>query len=163
LPIVVLIGGEDFAVSAPALQILAFAIGLIFLGNLFGHSIIALDKQKVGAWIYFGGMIFNVVTNLIFIPKYSYLGAAGTTVFTELLVTILMLWLIYRTINYFPSFKIVLKALLAGLVMAGFLYLFQSWNLFLLIILGIAIYIIVLYLIKGIKKEEILLLIKNKA
>ena len=160
LPIVVLIGGKDFTASAQALQILAFAIGLIFLGSLFGSSIIALDKQKIAAWIYFGGMIFNIVTNLIFIPKYSYLGAAATTVFTELLVIILMIWLIYKSIHYFPSFKI-LKPLLAGAIMGMFIYFFQSWNIFLLICLAIIIYGIILYLIKGIKKEEILMLIRG--
>ena len=160
LPIVVLIGGQEFAASAQALKILAFAVGLIFLGNLFGHSIIALDKQKTGAWIYFGGMIFNIVANLIFIPKYSYLGAAGTTVVTELLVTILMIWLIYKTIHYLPRFKI-LKPLLAGAIMGAFLLIFQAWNIILLAILGIAVYGIMLYLIKGISKGEILALIKE--
>jgi len=161
LPIVTLIGGKDFIASAQPLQVLVFAVGLIFLGNLFGHSIIALDKQKVGAWIYFGGMVFNVITNLIFIPKYSYLGAAITTVFTELIVTFLMLYLIWKTISYFPSFKIIFKALFAGLVMGAFLYYFQSWNLFLLIGLGGVIYVGMLYLVKGIRKEEILTLVKR--
>jgi O-antigen/teichoic acid export membrane protein len=160
LPIVVLIGGKDFTASAQVLQVLAFAIGLIFLGSLFGNSIIALNKQKIAAWIYFGGMIFNIVTNLIFIPKYSYLGAAMTTVFTELLVIILMTWLIYKSIHYFPSFKI-LKPLLAGAIMGIFIYFFQSWNIFLLICLAILVYGIILYLIKGITKREILMLIKG--
>ena len=161
LPIVALIGGEQFNVSAPVLQILSFAIGLIFLGNLFGHSIIALNKQKTGAWIYFGGMIFNVATNLIFIPKYSYFAAAVTTVATELLVLILMIWLIYKAIHYFPRFNI-FKPLFAGLIMFGFLHLFRGWNLFLLIGGGIIVYFAVLYLIKGIKKEEILSLVKKE-
>jgi len=161
LPIVTLIGGKNFIASAQPLQILAFAVGLIFLGNLFGHSIIALDKQKTGAWIYFGGMVFNIITNLIFIPKYSYLGAAITTVFTELIVTFAMLWLTWKTISYFPSFKIIFKALFAGLIMGIFLYYFQNLNLFLLIASGTIIYFIVLYLIKGIKKEEVLMLIKR--
>jgi O-antigen/teichoic acid export membrane protein len=159
-PIVVLIGGRNFAASSPVLQILSLAIGLIFLGSLLGSALIALNKQKTGAWIYFSGMIFNIVTNLIFIPKYSYLGAAGTTVATELLVTGLMFYLIYKTIHYFPSLKIFLKTLLAGLIMAGFLYLERSCNLFLLIGLGIIIYFAVLYLIRGIKKEEVLMLIR---
>lgn len=162
LPIVTLIGGKDFTASAGALQVLAFAIGLIFLGNLFGHSLITLNKQKTAAWIYFGGMLFNVITNLIFIPKYSYLGAAATTVVTEFLVTVLMLWLIYKTIHYFPSFGIIFKALFAGLIMGVFIYRFQEWNLFILIGLAIIIYFIVLYLIKGITKTEIQTLIKEQ-
>lgn len=161
LPIVMLIGGKQFSVSAPILQILSIAIGLIFLGNLFGHSIIALNRQKAGAWIYFSGMIFNVAANLIFIPKYSYFAAATTTVATELLVTILMIYLIYKTIHYFPRFNI-FKPLFAGLTMFGFLYLFRGWSLFLLVGGGIILYFAVLYLIKGIKKEELLLLVKKE-
>lgn len=159
LPIVKLIGGNNFIESAPVLRILSFAIGLIFLGNLFGNSIIILSKQKIGAWIYLGGMIFNIATNLIFIPKYRYLGAAGTTVATEFLVTLLMIFLIYKTIHYFPSFKIVFKALISGIAMGVFIWFFREWNLFLLAGLGVAIYFGVLYFIKGIKKEEIALLI----
>jgi len=161
MPIVILIGGNEFAASAKVLQILSFAIGLMFLGTLCGHSIIALDKQKIGAWIYSAGMVFNIATNLIFIPKYSYFGAAGTTVATEVLVTILMFWLIYKSIKYLPSFKIFFKTLFAGLIMGVFLYLFRGCNLFLLIGLSLIIYFAVLYLIKGIKKEEISLLIRK--
>lgn len=161
LPIVVLVGGKDFSGSAPVLSVLSFAIGLIFLGNLFGNSIIALDKQKIGAWIYFGGMIFNIVTNLIFIPKYRYVGAAATTLATEFLVTVLMLFLISKTISYFPKFNII-KPLIAGAIMAGFLYLAKEWNIILLVGLGLVVYTVVLYLIKGIKKEEILLLLKKE-
>jgi len=161
MPIVKLIGGNNFIESAPVLRILSFAVGLIFLGSLFGNSIIALNRQKIGAWIYFGGMIFNIVTNLIFIPKYRYLGAAGTTVATEFLVTFLMIVLIYKTIHYFPSFRIVFKALIGGIAMGVFIWFFKEWNLFLLVGLGIAIYFGVLYFIKGIRKEEIALLIKK--
>jgi len=161
-PIVILVGGKNFSSSAPVLQILSLAIGLIFFGNLFGRAIIALNKQKTGAWIYFGGMIFNIIANLIFIPKYSYIGAAITTVFTELLITTLMLFLIYKTIHHLPSFKIAFKVFFAGLIMGTFLYYFQNLNLFLLIASGAVIYFSILYLIKGITKEEILMLVKRQ-
>jgi len=161
LPIVVLIGGRDFIDSASVLKILSIAVGLIFFGNLFGSSIIALNKQKIGAYIYLSGMIFNIITNLIFIPKYSYFGAAWTTVATELLVTILMFWLIYKNIKYLPSFGVATKSLLAGLIMFLFLYYLKGQNLFLLVGGGAIIYFTFLYLIKGITKEEINLLIKE--
>jgi len=161
LPIVVLIGGRDFIDSASVLKILSIAVGLIFFGNLFGSSIIALNKQKIGAYIYLSGMIFNIITNLIFIPKYSYFGAAWTTVATELLVTILMFWLIYKNIKYLPSLGVATKSLLAGLIMFLFLYYLKGQNLFLLVGGGAIIYFTFLYLIKGITKEEINLLIKE--
>lgn len=159
--IVVLIGGNDFLAAAGPLNVLAIAIGLIFLGNLFGNSIIALDKQKIGAWIYCAGMVFNIVTNLIFIPKYRYIGASWTTTATELLVTILMFVLIYKTIRYFPKFNI-LKPMIAGGIMAGFIYLFNGWNIVLLILGGLVVYLATLYLVGGIKKDEVKLLIKKE-
>ncbi|HOZ16461.1 MAG TPA: flippase [Candidatus Portnoybacteria bacterium] len=159
--IVVLIGGNGFSASAGPLNILAIAIGLIFFGTLLGNSIIALDRQKVGAWIYFAGMIFNIVTNLIFIPKYQYIGAAWTTVVTELLVTILMFIFVCKTIRYFPRFNI-WKPLIASVAMAGFVHLFKYWNVFLLVVGALIVYIVTLYLIKGIKKEEIELLVKKE-
>ncbi len=159
--IVVLIGGKDFSASAGPLNVLAIAIGFIFLGNLFGNSIIALNKQKMGAWIYFTGMIFNIVTNLIFIPRYRYLGAAWTTTITELLVTGLMLALIYKTIKYFPKLNI-WKPLIAGGIMAGFIFVFNQFNVILLAVGGLIVYLGTLYLIKGIKKEEIQLITKKE-
>ena len=161
LPIVILVGGAGFDESAPVLNVLTLAVGLIFLGNLFGNSIIALNRQKTGAWIYFAGMILNIVTNLIFIPKYRCLGAAWTTAATEFLVTVLMLILICKTIHYFPKFKII-RPLVAGGFMAVFLYLLKDWNIFLLVGGGLVIYLIVLYSVGGIKKEEARLLIKKE-
>lgn len=160
-PIVILVGGNEFSASALPLQILSIAIGLIFLGNLFGSGIIALNKQKSGAWIYFAGMIFNIIANLIFIPKYRYLGAAATTTVTELLVTILMIVLVYKAIRCFPKFNIS-KPIFAGIIMGFFLWFFKNWNLFMLVGAAVIIYFIVLYLIKGIRKDEIVLLVKKQ-
>jgi len=160
LPIVILVGGSDFSASALVLSILTPAIAFIFLGNLFGSTIIDLDKQKTAAWIYFIGMIFNIVVNLIFIPKYRYIGAAWVTTATEFLVTFFMLILIYKTINYLPKFRVI-RPLIAGGAMAGFIYLFNNWNIFLLVIGGLIVYSTALYLIGGIKKEEVQLLTKR--
>jgi O-antigen/teichoic acid export membrane protein len=161
LPVVVLIGGKDFVDSASVLKILSIAVGLIFFGNLFGVSIIALNKQKIGAYIYLSGMVFSIVTNLIFIPKYSYFGAAWTTVATELLVTTLMFWLIYKNIKYFPFLGVAIKSVLAGLIMFLFLYFLKGQNLFLLIGGGAMVYFVFLYLIKGITKKDVNLLLKE--
>lgn len=161
--IIELIAGEGFADSPMVLNILIIALGFIFLGALFSNIIIAANQQKRLAQIYFVGMIFNVITNLIFIPKYSYFGAAATTVATELLVTSLMIYVIYKTINFIPSFfKILFKALLASFLMVLVLYYFSFLNIFFLVLIGVAVYLPVIYFIGGISKEEIKKLTKRK-
>ncbi len=148
--------GKGFHDSPMVLNILIIALGFIFLGALFSNIIIAANQQKRLAQIYFVGMIFNIITNFIFIPKYSYFGAAATTVATEFLVTGLMIYVIYKTIKFIPSFfKILFKALLASLLMALALNCFSYLNIFYLAIIGAAVYIPTIYFIGGISKEEI--------
>ncbi len=154
--IIQLIGGEKFIASASVLNLLIVATGIIFLGALFSNTIIALKKQKTLAWIYGIGAVVNVGTNFIFIPKYSYWGAAGTTVFTEVLVTVLMGVVIYKTLGYFFSFKLLAKIILAALVMGSFLWFNPGWHPFVLGVVSVVIYFVVLYLTGGISKDELI-------
>ncbi len=161
--IIQLIGGSKGFVDSPAvLNILMIALGFIFLGALFSNIIIAANKQKRLAQIYFFGMVFNVVTNFIFIPKYSYFGAATTTVATEILVTFLMIVVVYRTLKFIPSFAILSKSVLASFLMALALHQFNHLNIFYLLILGGIVYLPAIYFLGGISKEEIGKLVGNK-
>lgn len=99
-PIVSILGGPDFvADSAPVLVILSFAVGIIFLGNLGGNALIALNLQRKAMWIYGAGAAVNIIANLLLIPRYSYTAAAWNTVATEFLVTAGMFLLIARALR----------------------------------------------------------------
>ncbi len=158
---VVLIAGQDFILSAGVLNILIIATGIIFLGVLFSNMIIALKEQKKLTYIYGIGVIVNLTANFIFIPKYSYYGAAATTLLTELVVTVLMLVVLSQILKKIPCFGMVLKYLLAGLIMALALYFLSGWPLFILIILAGLVYFGFLYLIGGFSTKEVLSLIKK--
>jgi O-antigen/teichoic acid export membrane protein len=159
--IIHLIGGSAFEHSISVLRILSFAVGMIFLGSLGGNSLVALDLQKKGMWIYISGAILNLGANFIFIPKYSYYGAAWTTVLTELMVTILMFVVINRHIRLKVNLSIVKKALLAGLLMILVLYPFRSMNLLITAPLALS-YAVFLYWLKGFTKEEVLYVLGKK-
>ena len=160
--IIQLIGGDKGFIDSPAvLNILMIALGFIFFGALFSNIIIAANKQKRLAQIYFVGMVFNIVTNFIFIPQYSYFGAAATTVATELLVTSLMVIVIYKSLKYLPSFAIIFKAVLASIVMAFILYYFRNLSIFILVFLGGIVYLLIVYFIGGVSKEEVEKLMKR--
>ncbi|MFH1671359.1 MAG: flippase [Candidatus Portnoybacteria bacterium] len=160
--IIVLISGNDFILSAQVLNILIIAAGIIFMGVLFSNMIISLEKQKTLTYIYGFGALVNLIANLIFIPKYSYFGAAWTTVLTELIVTILMVFVLAKALERLPSFKHVFKYISAGLVMAFSFYYLPNLSLFLIIPLSTLVYFAALYLFKGISIKEMLALIRDK-
>lgn len=151
----IIVGGKDFLISYRPTQILSFAIGLIFLGNLGGKALIALDFQKQAMWIYFTGAIFNIIANLIFIPRWSYLGASFVFLLTQILVTSLIFSLIYKKIKEKMDFNIIIKSFSAGLITAFTIYKFRETNILIPLFIGLIVYLFILYIIKGFKNEDL--------
>jgi O-antigen/teichoic acid export membrane protein len=102
--------------------------------------IIAMGKQKALAKIYGFGALLNFSVNLFLIPRFSYWGAASSTLLTEAVVTLLMAVVIKKAMNYLPSFTLLFKTILAALTMVLALWLLGGLNLFVLLIVGSFVY-----------------------
>lgn len=152
-PLIMLIGGEEFEPSVAPLRILIGATGIIFIGNLFGHLIVATGAQRKMVKVYLLGAVLNVGLNIILIGRYSYIGASVATLVTELIVASLSMIVLYGSIQYIPSFKVFFKASFAGIFMGIILYFIKETSIFILIPLGGIIYLSILYLIKGLPRE----------
>lgn len=153
----------DFVDSATVLKILIFATATIFIGNLFGNTVVAINKQRTMMWVYLGVAIVSLVGYFIFIPRYSYFGAAGMTVASELLVTIAALFIVSFATKVWPSLIVFLKALIASGVMAVVLYYTIEINLFAQIFLGGITYIAVLLALRGISARDLREIVRPKA
>jgi len=154
-PLMLLIAGEDFAQSGQILKILILAIGFIFVGCLFAHAVIALDKQKniIGAYIFTA--ITALAGYLIFIPRFSYYGAAWVTVYSELAIALFSLYIVIKHSQFRPNLTILFKSLAASLIMALSVYLLIGrLNLVLTISLAGIVYLVCLYAFKGLNKEN---------
>jgi len=166
--VMVMIAGSEFAVSGQVLKILILAAGFIFLGCIFSHAVIAIEKQKkiIGAYIFTS--LTALAGYLIFIPRFSYLGAAWVTIYSELVIALAALYYVWKYSRFLPNLRMVLKSILASLVMALWLYIapdsFYNSIFGLLFVLGLSvlIYFFCLYLFKGIGREDVMdLLNKN--
>ena len=79
-----------FLESQIPLRILALGMPAFFISALLWHLLIIQNKQKFLVLVYATGAIFNLITNLIFIPKYGMIAAAIITVVSEGLILILL-------------------------------------------------------------------------
>lgn len=154
-PIIFILGGNEFIDSALPLKILALVVGLVFLNNLGGKALIAADFQKTGMWIYISGAILNIGLNFLVIPKFGYLGAAFTTLMTEILVTTAMFYVLYVKIGFSPEIKKTFKLIIAGLAMSLVAYYFDGQNILAPLVLGSIAYFSLIYLLGCISKEEL--------
>jgi len=131
----------DFTDSARVLQLLIFATATIFIGNLFGNTVVALNQQKKMMWLYLAVAVISVAGYFIFIPKYSYFGAAGMTIASEFLVTISAMYIVLKTSQARLSFTVFIKSVISSLVMGAVLYFMSEMNLFLSLIAAIVVYL----------------------
>lgn len=106
-----------------------------------------------------GGFLINLVLNVVFIPYYGAIGAALTTLFTQWVVFILQYLSARRIFELrFNTEKVIKFILLAGIVfvllLAGETYMNIHWVT--TIVLTGMIYTILAFLLKLIKKEDLL-------
>ena len=153
-----LVAGKDFIAAGPVLNILIIAAGIIFLGTVFAHAIIAVDRQKSIIPAYIFTAITSIIAYLIFIPRYSYFGAAWVTVYSEAVIAFFSFYIIWKYARFAPRMKIFFKALLAAFAMFAVLRVLKEANLFLAILAGAGSYFLILYLINGITREDLSLL-----
>lgn len=147
--VMTLVAGKEFAVSGAILRILIAASSIIFLGSIFSHAIIAIDKQKKIIWAYVFTSVTAVAGYIVFIPKYSYFGAAWVTVYSESAIALAAFYVVHKYLRFIPKAGIFFKALAASLVMSLALYLLPGLNLGLKLILAAGVYLAALAAFRG--------------
>ena len=161
-PLMVLVAGQEFAMSGELIKVLLLATVSIFIAALLGYAIVALEQQKRMIKFYAINAVLSIIGYLIFIPKYSYWGAAWMTVFTEIFILVTAAYVVNQTIQFLPNLKIFFKAVAASVVMAIPLYFLADLHFLILLAGGTLVYFVALYLFKGLDKKIISEIIKIK-
>jgi len=148
-PIILLIAGKGYEPSIQVLRILIVAAGIIFLGSLFTHTIVAINKQKSMIKYYAIAAVLAVVLYIIYIPTYTYYAAAIVTVIAELLIATAALIKVYKTTHFKLSFLIFNKTLFASAIMGLILYLLSGLHILILVPVGVIVYFIFIKLLRA--------------
>lgn len=154
-PIVDLIYSNQYSLASTPVQILIWTVLFLFINGAASVLLNAINQEKTVTKIYIIAALFNVCLNLILIPVYSYDGAAIATVISEILITILTLYFISKT-NYKPDLsllKSVIKLVICGIILIIILYNIKV-SLYLAIPIGLAVYLLSLFLTKSIDEQD---------
>lgn len=154
-PMIVWLYTEEFARSAIVLAILIWALPFLNLSSLCGSVTTATDNEKKAVRVYVAAAVLNLVTNVIAIPIWGYIGAAVSTVLTEIVALFLFYAVLHREFPLTDWGNTLLKPLLAGLVMAGGILALKSAPLLLVIIIAGLVYGLTLLLLKPFSPVEV--------
>lgn len=145
----------EFNNSVIVLQILAASLIFVFVNYLMGYLLNSIDKQKLFTLTAGVTTIFNVLLNIVLIPKYSYIGAAVATLISEVLNFCMLYYFTFKNKFGINLVKVIGKPVLATSVMIGLMIYLKNFHLFLIISISAIIYFIVLFVVRGIGQEEI--------
>jgi O-antigen/teichoic acid export membrane protein len=156
-PWLVFIFGPLFQNSVASLKIIIWVVPLIFMHYALLHLLFALNRERLIITGSALALLFNLVANLVLLPRYGYLGASVTTVATELLLVVFYLAHLQRSAFRLPLADRFLRLGLCALLMAVTL----RWLAFLPVGLEAALSLLVyagaLFLSRLLAREDLIL------
>lgn len=153
--IVVLFFGQKFSPTHSVLSILMWTVSLSFLDGICLNLLNASHKEKFVTISYLIATSANIILNFIIIPKYSYDGAAFTNVLSDIILSILLFYSIYK-LGAIPNKKLyldLLKIIVSSLILYVLL-LVLNLNMWLGLPIGIIIYFTMIILMRTFDEND---------
>jgi stage V sporulation protein B len=159
-PIIKIFYSSVYLDAAYPMSILVYGVGFLTIFYVMSFVLNGAGKTKIPMGISIFGVLINTLLNYFLIKKYGLIGSALATTLTSFVIMLIILFYIRRDFGKIIGFKSLLKMGCAGLIMyfASFFFskgemVFVLWSLILFVL-----YLAVLYLLKEIRKEDLLLI-----
>ncbi len=153
--LITFIYGQNYSASILAFHILIWNLVVVFLNIAFGNPLLAWDLQRRHMKCMALGTTVNLALNFLLIPKYSLYGASVATLLSEVTV-FLGVYPAFQKIVKINILSQIVKPILASIGMSVILIFIKGYsdNIFFLISLGIFIYFFLLWILRGITRQD---------
>jgi O-antigen/teichoic acid export membrane protein len=149
---------EDFLSGWSVIPIIALSGLMAGIFQIFVNIIFLVKETKYITYINIVAAVSNVLLNLLLIPSYGIRGAAISTLISYFLMIVFCIHVSMKHFVFHFYLYDVVKSIFASLVM----YLFVShfvisniYELFGILVMGIVVYVFLMFLIGGFSKQEI--------
>ena len=153
---------QSFEPAIPALRIVIWVVPLMFASEFFGYIVLISGKEKKAARAVLVSTGFNVLINLILVPRFGIFAAAVMTVATEAVLVSQYLWAIRSVVSTFDLRQSFIYPLVSAILMGGAALLLHGLvPLWVNILVSAAVYFLLLLLFRVIGKDEMAILLKS--
>jgi stage V sporulation protein B len=152
-----LLYGKKYIAGATAMSILEYGVGFLTIFYVLSFALNGAGKTKIAMWISTIGVIINTILNYFFILHFGIIGSALATAITSFFIMLIALYYTKRDFGASINFVEFLKVTFGGILCYFIAYFLPSgkWLFLLDSIFITAIYLAVLYLLKGITKKDL--------
>ncbi|MBI3762214.1 MAG: oligosaccharide flippase family protein [Chloroflexi bacterium] len=135
------LGGAAFLPDgAWALQLMVWSIPFGWINSVTNYLLIALGQQRALTRAFVIGLTFNIVANLIFIPRYGYPAAAIITIISEIVEGTPFYLALRQSLAPVPWVRLLWKPILSVLVMIAVMIALWPIQPLLALVLGLGVY-----------------------
>jgi O-antigen/teichoic acid export membrane protein len=152
--------GAEFSPTVLAFQIMVSVTFFRFVDNAVGVTLTAIGLEARRALATGLLAVFNIIINLIVLPRYSYTGAAVTSVITELGYFVLLFGFLLKHLPSPFHFRAIMRPMVASAVMAVPLLLLRDWSIVLLLPLGLIVYVVAALLLQVVTPTEVAFMLR---
>ena len=154
-PLIGLLGGREFLPDgAIALQLIMWSIPFGWLNSVTNYVLIALGMERLQPRAFALAVGFNIVANLLFIPRYSYVAAAVITILSEVVLLVVFAAFLRRRGAGVDWLALAARPVLLTALMLAALWLGGRLHLLIGLTLGITVYLVGLFALRIIGPEE---------
>lgn len=114
---IALFSGKEFLPATSSMQLLSLLPLIIGFGHLFLNLIlIPSGKNREMFFCVLGGLAVSLFLNVLLIPHFHAVGSSLANIFSEIVVTLLYVYMIRKDYHFTYEWPLLLKALLSALV-----------------------------------------------
>ena len=150
--IIDLVYGDRFAQAALIFRVLSWAVAFSFISYLLTSALNAMDRQRIYLGLTASMTALNVLLNLLWIPRYGFMGAAVATLITEAALMLMCVRILAPHLKGYDLMPVLKVALSAGVM--GAAVWFSPFGLLGAVPVAIVVYVGCLVALRAVSREE---------
>ncbi len=151
-----ILGGSQYLPDgAIATQLMIWSIPIGWINSLTQYVLIALDLQRRITRAFFFAVGFNIISNLILIPLYSYRAAAVTTILSELALLIPFAIILQGAVGRVEWVRLLWKPVVATGAMLAVLLLLGTFPVIVGVMVSSVVYVVLLLALRPLDADEL--------
>ncbi len=154
---------QSFLAAVPILEIMSLKIFFSFVVIILTTSLLAWSRQNLVMWAVGFSALVNVLLNYLLIPKYGTMGAAWTSLGSELIVIMILGFVMLKLLGHSLLYQIFKPISLGIISVASSFFAFNFFeNAIISSLISILVFLILLIISKIISYQDLMEIISKK-
>jgi O-antigen/teichoic acid export membrane protein len=160
-PLISILAGPEYVQqSSIALQLLIWYMPVGFINSVTQYVLIAINQQRFLTRAFLFGAAFNILSNLILIPRYGYIAASMVTALSEVALLVPFYYCVRKNLTTLPWVDLFWRPAVAAAVMAAVMWLMHGVAIVLTVPVAAVTYLVLLAALGTFRQPDVALVLE---